>query len=168
MIIVCGVDEPRPEFPDLGLTEPCCYGVANGTADNCSCWRPVYDGDQTDRLTFDAPVVRPDGMCGDCAYRPGSPEKSGDPHHRGDPQELEMLAESGRPFFCHDGMRRIVKWVHPTGAEVPGHPADYAPPISGDLPHRTDGTPAYLCAGWDARRRALEAQLSKEEGAGEP
>ena len=149
--IICGIDKPRPDFPDLGLN--CCYGVSMRGA--CSCWRPVYDAPEQADPVDGAPTVRPGGMCGDCAYRPGSPEKTGDPHHRGDATELEMLAEDGRPFYCHDGMRRIVKWVHPSGAEVPGHPADYAPPIVGAVPHRTDGTPAFLCAGWNARRRAL-------------
>lgn len=46
-------------------------------------------------------------MCDDCAYRPGSPEKSGDPMYRGDATDLEMIAETGT-FFCHQGLRRIV------------------------------------------------------------
>ncbi|RSD26371.1 hypothetical protein [Amycolatopsis eburnea] len=164
MRIVCGVDEPQPEFPDLGLDKPCCYGVAMGAAEDCSCWRPVYDtpghADPVEGMT---PTVRPGGMCGDCAYRPDSPERQDDPQHRGNATELEMLAEDGRPFYCHQGMRRILRWEHPSGAVLPAHPADYAPPIVDDVPIKVDGTPAYLCGGWDARRRALAAQLSKEE-----
>jgi hypothetical protein len=152
--IVCGIDEPRPELPELGLS--CCFGAT--MRGSCTCWRPVYDGAQTDQLDDTAqPTVRP-SMCGDCAYRPGSPEKTGDEQHRGDADELERLAGAGEPFSCHDGMRKIVRWLHPSGAEVPGHPADYAPPVVGRTPYRVDGQPAYLCAGWNARRRALTAK----------
>ena len=34
-------------------------------------------------------------------------------------------------------------------------PGGYDPPIVDSVPYRTDGTPEELCAGWDARRRAL-------------
>lgn len=154
--IICGIDEPRPDFPDLNLG--CCYGAT--MRNTCTCWRPVYDAPgQADPIDGMTPTVRP-GMCGDCAYRPGSPEKAGDPEHRGDASELERLAAAGEPFYCHDGMRRIVRWVHPSGAEVPGHPADYAPPIAGSVPYRANGAPGYLCAGWNARRRALEAKAA--------
>lgn len=155
MSIICGIDEPRPDFPDLGLN--CCYRAAVYGSGDCSCWRPVYDTPgQADPIDGMTPSVRP-GLCGDCAYRPGSPEKTGDAEHRGDAQELEMLAEGGKPFYCHQNMRRILRWEHPSGAVVDGHPADYAPPIVDGVPLKVDGTPAFLCAGWDARRRALEA-----------
>ena len=157
--IICGIDEPRPDFPDLKLDVPCCDSELYRGPGACTCWRPIYEGEQ-DTVRAAETVVRPDGMCRDCAYRPGSPEKAGDPEHRGDADDLEGLAQTGRPFYCHDGMRRIAKWVHPSGAEVPGHPADYAPPMVGPVPYRTDGTPAYLCAGWDARRRALAAKAA--------
>lgn len=156
MSCILGIDESQPDFPDLGLT--CCYGVAAAGPHACTCWRPVYDHtEQTNPDETAQSTVRP-RMCGDCAYRPGSPEKTGDPQHRGDATELEILAESGSPFYCHDGMRRIVRWCHPSGAELPGHPADYAPPMVGATPYRTDGKPGLLCAGWDARRRALTAK----------
>jgi len=139
-------------------------GAAMRGLQGCTCWRPVYDLQQADPdpvalAAFDngvTPSVRPQ-MCGDCAYRPDSPEKAGDPQHRGDAEYLEHIAAKGEPFWCHTGMRRIVRWVHPSGAEIPGHPADYAPPICGAVPYKADGQPGDRCAGWDARRRALTA-----------
>lgn len=150
----CGFDEPMPDnLPDTGGT--CCPGAIMDGPDRCTCWRAVYEPDQTSKLDGDpAPAPRP-LMCGDCAYRPGSPEKAGDPGYRGDAEELEHLAASGTPFYCHDGMRRVTKWVHPSGAEVQALDGAYAPPFTGNIPHKTDGTTADLCAGWDARRRAL-------------
>lgn len=167
MSYLCGIDEPVPVFPDTGGT--CCMGADRGPQ-HCACWRPVYAGTQQDPVgaavnLIDVGITQPDvsdGMCGDCAYRPGSPEKTGDPKHRGDADELERLAAIGKRFWCHQGMRRIEKWVHPSGAEVAGHPADYAPPIIGTTPYRLDGTPALLCAGWRARRKALLAPFPIE------
>ena len=40
---------------------------------------------------------------------------------------LAELVEKGEPFYCHQGMRKIVKWQHPVGAEVDGHPAELRP-----------------------------------------
>lgn len=157
MTTLCGFDEPTPEeLPDTGGT--CCYGAGVMGPHRCTCWTPAYAEDpaQTSDLNDKStPVVRPDGMCGDCAYRPGSPEKAGDPAYRGDADELEQLAETGTQFFCHDGMRRVTKWVHPSGAEVHAKDGAYAPPFHGAVPHRVDGEAAYLCAGWNARHRAL-------------
>ncbi len=159
MATFCGFDEPTPDdLPDTGGT--CCYGAGVFGSQRCTCWRPVCaEPVQTGDLNGDSrPVVRSGGMCGDCAYRPGSPEKAGDPGYRGDADDLEDLATSGTPFYCHDGMRRVAKWVHPSGAEVAAKDGAYAPPFHGDIPHRVDGEPAYLCAGWNARRRALSGK----------
>lgn len=144
-----------PDLPDAG-DGACCYGAAHLGAGGCTCWTPVYDLDQSDPVPA-APQVR-DQMCGDCAYRPGSPEKQGDPGHAGDPESLETLAYGDTPFWCHDGMRRPVVLRHPSGAEVPGHSAAYAPPVVEKVPYRADGQPGLMCAGWAARRRALTGQ----------
>lgn len=147
----------RPDLPDAG-EGMCCAGAAINGPHRCTCWRPVYDIEQVDPLP-DVPQVRPAGMCGDCAYRPGSPERQGDPDHAGDAELLDDLAASGTPFWCHDGIRRPARWVHPpTGIEVPGHPADYEPPMVGAVPFRANGRMAFLCAGWAARGRALAAR----------
>ena len=169
---VCG-QFGNPDFPDVGNDEiPCCEASFYIGPAACTCWTPVYDRDQAP-IDQDAaralaagvtPTVRPDGMCGDCAYRPNSPEKNRDPDYAGTAAELERLAASPTDrFFCHDGIRRVIKWVHPSGAEFIGPPSDYRPPIHERVPYQADGQPGYACAGWDARRRALIAQATREE-----
>lgn len=151
----------NPDFPDTGGW--CCSGAAMFGADHCTCWEAVYDLDQApldvNAVRLLAAGVQPntrDRMCGDCAYRPGSPERLGDQEHAGDPELLEELAACGEPFWCHGGMRRRAGWVHPpTGTRIAGHPADYDPPRVAGVPWRADGTPGELCAGWAARNRAL-------------
>lgn len=150
------------DFPDTGGI--CCIGAAMGGPSDCTCWTPEYDLDQGDpdeqsiRLLAAGiqPVTRRI-MCGDCAYRPDSPERSGDETYQGDPEFLADLAGTGDRFWCHQGMRCVVRWVHPSGAVHAGHPGAYAPPIVNAVPYRADGSPGELCAGWDARRRALSA-----------
>lgn len=151
---LCGFDEPPVELPDTGGT--CCYGATVEGPHRCTCWTPVYGPDQADPAPDldPQPATRPT-LCGDCAYRPGSPEKAGDPGYRGDAEELESLADTGERFFCHQGMRAIVKWVHPSGAEIQADAGAFAPPMFGSVPLKTDGTPADLCGGWAARRRAI-------------
>lgn len=159
---ICGAG--NPDFPDLG--GGCCWGADLYGPESCTaCWEPVYDLEQADpdplavRLLAGGvtPVTRT-AMCGDCAYRPGSPEKAGDPQHRGDAEFLEHIAQAGERFWCHQGMRRPLLYRHPSGAQVPGHPAAYKPPIVDGVPYQADGRPGELCAGWDARRRALAAR----------
>jgi hypothetical protein len=102
-----------------------------------------------------------DALCPDCAYRPGSPERSGDERYNGDAEFLNRIVETGEAFHCHQGIRRAVKLVHPSGAEVEVPPGDYRPPIIGGVPYKADGSPGELCAGWAARRRAcLEREAS--------
>lgn len=153
-------------FPEVG-DGYCCMGAVNSGPAYCTCWQPVFDLPQQplDPAAVSAlqaggePRVR-DRMCADCAYRPGSPERSGDETYFGDPEELDNLAREARRFWCHQGMRQPARWRHPSGAEVPGHGGDYKPIIDQDssVPFKADGQPADLCAGWDARRRALAAE----------
>jgi hypothetical protein len=106
------------------------------------------------------PDVR-DGMCGDCAYRPHSPEKQSQSSHAGNSIELERLAVSGEKFFCHTGFSVPIAWEHPAGMRIPADPnsdGDYQSPILLGIPYRADGQPGLLCAGWSARRRALLIQ----------
>lgn len=158
---VCGGTE-GDVFPDAG-NGACCMGAAMRGPNSCTCWQPVYDLDQADpdpnAVQLLAGGIEPNTrtqMCVDCAYRPGSPEKSGDPTYQGDGDELERIAREDR-FWCHQGTRRPVRWVHPSGVEVPGHPGSYRPPIIGAVPYKADGSPSDLCAGWAARHRALTA-----------
>lgn len=160
---ICG----EPTMPDhVGVTmaklTECCDGAASKGPAWCTCWMPVYDLEQQQPDTSTAHAVRT-GMCGDCAYRPGSPEKSGDDSYRGDANELERLAAQDR-FWCHQGFRKPLRWRHPAGIEIDGHPGNYDPPSVDFVPYKANGTPGELCAGWDARRRALTAQHEREQG----
>lgn len=135
-------------LPDAG-EGACCYGAAVDGPDGCTCWEPVFDRDQ-------APCVDQDRnlrteMCPDCAYRPNSPERRGDPSYSGDEDDLMGIVERGEMFVCHQGIRKAVQWRHgPTGVTIPGHEGNYCPPIRSGVPFKADGTPADICAGWAA------------------
>lgn len=145
----------------------CCPGAKDKGPTACTCWQPVYDLPQTDpppetiaalALGETEPDVRP-RMCGDCAYRPDSPEKTGTGEAQCDAATLELLADTGERFWCHDGMRKPKAWRHPAGIRIPAPDTfDYQPPIVLGVPYRADGQPALLCSGWAARRRALTAR----------
>lgn len=138
-----------PDDPnDLGT---CCIGAAFMDSTHCTCWTPVHDIDQADPDTLRPPGLTPK-MCPDCAYRPGSPEREGDPQAAADHAALDALVCNGAPFWCHQGMRLIVAMEHPDGRRIPieGGLA-YDPPIVGAVPYRADGTAGKLCAGWAAR-----------------
>lgn len=139
-----------PEVLDAGK-RMCCVQAAEDGPLACICWKPVYDEDQAEPDTA-ALAGANEKMCADCAYRPRSPERTGDPTFKGDTAELDRIVKAGEPFWCHQGLRRPVKWVHPSGAEIPGHPAAYRPPIRGHIPYKADGSPADLCGGWMLRR----------------
>lgn len=141
----------------------------------CTCWEPVYDLDQrnpTPEVVAAVVLGRReidirDRMCVDCAYRPGSPERSGDPRYQGTPELLEDAAARAR-FFCHaseDGvaMRRLVGWRHPGGMTLTVSGDDYQPPIVDRVPYLSDGTPAPLCAGWAAVGRRLLRDQARED-----
>jgi hypothetical protein len=150
------------EHPDEDRA-PCCYASWNDP-DRCSCWRPVYDVEQTEpRPPERAEDLRVRGnLCGDCAFRKGSPERA----DAWSEEALFTAAGTGIPFWCHDGMRRPSHWVHPDGRVVEGDPADYTPPTRSGIPYRADGSPGLLCAGWMARAtRAAEPTESRKAAA---
>ena len=130
----------------------------------CTCWTPVYDLDQAEpdptavKLLAAGiqPVVRT-RPCGDCAYRPGSPERRGEEGYAGDQELLDRIVETGERFWCHQGMRKPVAYRHPSGVVVPVEVDGYHPPKVEGVPYRADGSPGEVCAGWAKRRRALEA-----------
>jgi hypothetical protein len=153
-----------PTLPDATDGIPCCEGYAYNGPGACTCWTERYDLDQTDpdptAVRLLAAGIEPTAQrtrCGDCAYRPGSPEMRGDPTHVGDATTLDELAALGDRFWCHQGMRRTTALVHPSGVEIPGHSAAYRPPIIAGIPYQADGQPGLLCAGWVARSRKWEA-----------
>lgn len=137
----------------------CCYGAAVYGAQRCTCWEPVHDLDQAEPVPA-APATRATA-CTDCAYRPDSPERNGAKGYAGDAETLEEIVEAGKPFYCHQGIRRAVRLRHPAGLEVDNHAAAYQPPIVDGVPYRADGTPADVCAGWAAR--AAKAATSHQE-----
>ena len=165
----CHLDQ-APDLPDTGVGG-CCWGEIVGGPDRCTCWEPTYDLEQADPdpelvrwLAAGVQPVTRERMCGDCAYRPGSPERSGVEGYAGDAELLERLAAAGDRFWCHQGCRQPVAWTHPVGITIPGGPGAYAPPVVAGVPYRADGTPAEVCAGWAARRRALEAARGRRAG----
>ena len=105
-------------------------------------------------------------LCADCAFRPNSPERSGDDgYENSDAGDLDALI-GGAVFYCHDGMRRRTGRRHPDGRFEPAPPDDYDPPEDyAGVPYKADGTAADLCAGWCARTRAagLDPQEELEE-----
>lgn len=159
---ICGSQSAPVPLPPAGDGE-CCPGAILDGPEHCTCWEPVYSAPQEAAKAGPSNVQpRP---CGDCAFRSDSPERSGDESYEGDWDELEHLAATGRPFFCHSGMRHRAAWRHPSGAEVPGHPGDYDPSIVNGIPRKADGSPADLCGGWHARVQHWQRVRAREAGA---
>ncbi|MEU4754889.1 hypothetical protein AB0F93_28345, partial [Micromonospora tulbaghiae] len=123
--------------------------------------RPVFDVDQADPqlVTSPADITVRARMCGDCAYRPGSPERS----EEFMAEELLALPEEGKAFYCHDGMRRPARWEHPDGRVVDGSTDDWQPPMVAGVPYRVAGRPGLLCAGWAAHGRRAARRGHLEE-----
>lgn len=136
-------DEGDPSVPAALLG--CCMGATVDLAD-CTCWVPIFATEQAaprPPASADDLQVGPK-MCGDCAFRKGSPERSSE----WEEEALFGLAASGTPFWCHAGMRKPIRWEHPAGLTVDGDPDDWMPPMLHGVPYRNDGQPALLCAGW--------------------
>lgn len=155
--------EAHPDEAATGDYLPCCYGVANGDPEQCTCWEPVFDTEQEPPRPVSRPAdltVAPD-MCSDCAYRPGSPER----RDQWLAEKLLELPATGEAFWCHRGMRRPVRWQHPDGRTVDGSPDDWQPARFGAVPYQADGSPALLCYGWAARAaRATNREESQSHG----
>lgn len=147
--------ELHPDPPIEATT--CCYGSSlSGDPARCTCWEPVYQLEQAEPVppTSAAELLVRPGLCGDCAFRPGSPERA-EEYSR---EALYALADRGEPFWCHDGMRQPLLWRHPDLGDLPGSPDDWHPPTSGGIPYRADGRPALLCAGWATRNATGKAR----------
>ena len=135
----------------------CCDGTAyTGNLAACTCWVPQFDDEQAEPR----PPTSPDDIelmprvCGDCAFRKGSPERE----DKFSEEALFALGDTGTPFWCHTGMRKPARWVHPTGVVIDGDKDDWDPPRLHGVPYRANGAPAYLCAGWMARNLKAAAQ----------
>jgi hypothetical protein len=141
---------------DEDAYDMCCVGAALRGVHHCTCWEPVFDFEQ--EPLHEGPSEIRSKCCHDCAYRNGSPERSGDDDD--DTDQLMMVAhDSQRTFWCHQGVRRIIAFRHPDGRELPAGDGNYAPPTAPDRIFRADGRPGELCAGWAAHgdRAAAEA-----------
>lgn len=141
----------HPDDDEGGLG--CCDGDAVKGPEHCTCWIPEWNGDQAppnnppDPADF-GPRER---MCSDCAFRPGSTER----RDGFVADALYDLPAGGKPFYCHDGLRRPLRWRHPDGRTVEGSPDDWQPVQVNGVPFRLDGRAALLCAGWAAVARRL-------------
>jgi hypothetical protein len=155
-IHISGSNVPTAIVRQLAALRYCCEGAAVYGPDRCTCWTPEYDLEQTDPDTTSEPGIQP-AMCADCAYRPNSPERSGDERYahstaEGDGGPL-ALAEGNQPFWCHQGMRKPVRWRHDTlGITVEADSDAYEPPMVGGVPYLADGRAGAWCAGWFAHR----------------
>jgi hypothetical protein len=156
---LCGLSLPTTvELPDAG-GGMCCDGAAFMGPQRCTCWEPVYDLDQVDpdptavKLLAAGvqPVTRP-APCHDCAYRPGSPERRGEDGYAGDQELLDRIVATGERFWCHQGMRKVVAYRHPSGVTVPVEVDGYGPP-----PHRRRPLPRRRHSGRGLRRLGRSA-----------
>ena len=127
----------------------CCEDALLGGAPFCTCWEPEFDFEQTRPDPTIEPKTRVKA-CDDCAFRAGSPEKTGDERytHTGAVNRLPH-------FWCHQGMRKPVRWRHPAGLTVEADVDGYMPPkvhVGGiAVPFKADGTPGDRCAGHAAQ-----------------
>lgn len=137
------------DYPDAG-EGMCCMGAAALGPERCTCWRPIHD--QPQQLLKAGPMLQRTRMCGDCAFRPDSPERAGNE------DAVEELLEG--TFLCHKGMRRLLREVHPSGAVLDAGPGAYEP---SNPPCKADGNPAEVCAGWVAEMKRRESAESEQQ-----
>lgn len=154
MTFICGTGRSLPFLTkaDRRRNRYCCMGSVEDGPKGCTCWEPVYDLEQVPPNLAEGVVSETrTKRCGDCAYRPDSPER-----------EDGRLDDITGVFFCHQGIRRPVAYRHPDGRVREWvDTTDYQPPIHGHRPYKADGTPADICAGW-----AQEARRAERTGAG--
>lgn len=146
--------------PDAEPTFGCCIGNDLMGAGYCNCWVPDYDVEQAQPVPVAGrrDISTSKGMCHDCAYRPGSPERGEGGGYL--EEVLFDLARSGEPFWCHQGMRRPTMWRHPDGRVIEADPKDYHPPKDRTgVPYKADGTAALLCGGWSAVAAKTSAEF---------
>lgn len=163
---ICGSPEaPAHVIRLLAQLKECCLGAFEEGPQACTCWEPVYDHDQATPDETAVPTTRK-SMCEDCAFAPGSPERSGDERYSHSDEDLTTLDN----FWCHQGMRKPIRWRHASlGIEVPADTDAYEPPrrilvIDGEkvaVPYKADGSPGERCAGWAAHQRARAHELAR-------
>jgi hypothetical protein len=139
---------------------PCCDSYAYYGPRFCVCWVRIYDQPR-EPAQPDMPRTTRASMCSDCAFRPGSPERTDSSDAVADSTDLMMIVHNpGQIFWCHDGMPRIIALEHPNGMRVDVPTEDgvvaYDPVIIAGVPYRGDGSPGLMCAGLAAARRAKD------------
>jgi len=155
---ICGVgtkDAPFDALRTLSQLGSCCLGAVTEGPVGCTCWVPEYDLEQREDLAIAEPATR-EIMCSTCAYRSTSPERNGDPNYQFSDDELPV---GPTPFWCHQGMRKPLRWRHRLGITIEATGDYYDPPMRtvdrAGIPYKADGTPGDRCAGWAAARRRL-------------
>lgn len=157
--MICGgAVAPSSALRKLTELMHCCMGAATSGPDSCTCWEVVeWSDDQVDPDTSIEPAVRTK-MCADCAFRPDSPERSGDERYTGGDGTLFELDN----FWCHEGIRKPLRWRHRSGITIEvADVDDYTPVIIDGVPYKADGTPGDRCAGHAAHQRALGADVTE-------
>ncbi len=162
MISICGNSAPlsndqivRIEADGLNPMNWCCMGASMRGPGGCTCWEATFSKVQREIDVTLEPWTR-ERPCEDCAYRPDSAEWNDERR-----ENLEAIAHNDEaPFWCHQGMRHVVRWRHSITGMVVEAPRDdagaictWAPPKTAGVPYKASGEPADRCAGWAARRR---------------
>jgi hypothetical protein len=167
MTFVCGgPSAPSEALRVLSRLTSCCEGAAYDGPTACTCWEAEYDAEQVPPDEAAEPVTRAE-MCADCAFRPDSPERSGDDRYEHSDGDLAGLDH----FWCHQGMRKPARWRHPLGITVEADVDAYNPPrrvreVDGErvaVPYKANGSPGDRCGGFDAWKRL---RLAERESAG--
>lgn len=168
---ICGAPTaPAQVVRVLAQLKECCVAAYEDGAHACTCWEPIYDQEQAPVDETAEPTTRK-SMCEDCAYAPGSPERSGDDRYSHSDEDMTTLEN----FWCHQGMRKPTRWRHASlGIEVPADSDAYDPPrrimvidgVRQGVPYKADGSPGERCAGWAAHQRARRAEAAVPGGAG--
>lgn len=157
-----GVPCPEPGVP--------CWDACALDGSDCGVWEPVFRPEPHGDLQEGPSPVRAKA-CGDCAYKPGSPER------RANDGDLPRGFDLNRPFHCHDGMPALRGWTYP-GLDYSlwagGLPSmqdgfligsyDYQPVQRNGRGWQADGRPLVVCAGWAAHVDSVRrAQAERRE-----
>jgi hypothetical protein len=154
-MFICGAGgAPSDALRVLTQLAYCCADAAHDGPSACSCWEMEFDVDQAPVDRTLEPGTRT-SMCTDCAYRV--------------PADFGGHGSLTDPFWCHQGMRKPVRYRHPAGIIVEARADHYKPPlVQRDdglvIPYKADGTPGDRCAGWVSWRLAESRSLAELAG----
>lgn len=156
-----GIPCPDPANP--------CWEACALDGQDCAMWEAVYWPEpERDALQVGPENVAP-RACGDCAYRPGSPER------RENDGDLPLGFDPEKPFYCHTGMSALVGYTHAelgVSMLVSALPSMQDGFLIGSLDYSVvqdpdrrrgwmaDGRPLVVCGGWWAHARKARAVAS--------